>query len=251
MSTEIPLEKIVVAENIRNVKDVQIMANSLAENGQVVPVQVFALDNGNYQLVVGHIRLAAAKSLGWETIKAVVEPAPANDVETMVVQYVENEHRQGSSYLEKCQVYKALKDRGLSQKEIAKKFGVSDVDVSLALSTLRAHLVLQQAVQDGKLKPSALEPMLSLPMEDQETLAAAAIQAKTVRAISKLVRAHKIATANENGNATVNNEEIDPNEELINGVLDDTLKTLSSLMGLPGSDKLKPVISAINKVLGE
>jgi ParB-like chromosome segregation protein Spo0J len=98
-----------------------------------------------------------------------------------------NKHRKEISYLEEAQVYKVLHAAGLSQHDIATRMSVSDADVSLALSLLSADQRIQEAVNSGRVSPSAVEPLLSLPPEMQAELAPAAIRAKTVRNVKRLV----------------------------------------------------------------
>jgi ParB/RepB/Spo0J family partition protein len=196
---QIPLDNIIILKNVRSMEDhgtesddITSLANSMMMNGQKVEIRVYpGGGKGMYILLAGQRRLLAARINGWETIRSIVEEPPVNEVELIIGQYNENEEREGMSYLDKAKTYARLKELGMSQHQIAEQFGKSDTEISLALATLRADPKLQKAIDDGQIKPSALEPLLSQPVEVQNELADAAIKAKTVRNVSKLVKAHQ------------------------------------------------------------
>lgn len=193
---QISLDDIIIFKNVRkefdpNSEDINELAKSMQENGQKIEIRVYPSGNGKYILLAGHRRMAAARINGWSDIRAVIENPPENEIELITGQYNENEQRNNLSYLDKARVYERLKELGMSQHEIAAKFGKSDTEISLALAALRADPKLQKAIDDEEIKPSAVEPLLSQDLDTQAELADAAIKAKTVRKISSLVRAHK------------------------------------------------------------
>lgn len=230
----IPIAKVTCNGNIRTAQDdneLPELARSMREDGQVVPISVYPV-NGTYVLRFGHRRLAAAKMNGDQTIKAIIETPPEDQIELLLAQYAENEHRKGITYMDKASLYKQIKDLGKSQAWIAEKFGVSTTYVSLALATLRADPKLQQAIVDGLLSPSAIEPMLSLSAEDQAALADAAIAAKTVSKITDLVRANTNTSRKFGDTARQNDgikDDIDPLEYMILGDIDAALESLDSI----------------------
>ena len=167
------------------------LVESLRNDGQKIEIRVYPDGRGRYIVMAGHRRLQAATQLGWNTIRAVVETAPENEVELLVSQFTENEIRSPMQYLEKANIYARMKALGYTQRAIAKQFGLTDAEISLALSLRKASPKIQKAVNDGIITPSAAEPLLSQSFDVQEELADAAIQAKTVRKIAALVRASK------------------------------------------------------------
>ena len=58
------------AEHIRE------LAKRIAEEGLLQPIIVEKREDGQYTVVAGHLRLAACKMLGWETIPAIVRSTP-------------------------------------------------------------------------------------------------------------------------------------------------------------------------------
>lgn len=164
------------------------LVDSMATNGQMVEIRVYQ-GQDCWVTVAGHRRVAAARALGWTHIRAVIEEQPAQDY-VLIEQYIENEHRQNMNLLEKARVYEHLRLLGMSQKDIATRLGKSPSEISVALSLLRAAPAVQDAVNSGKLSASAIEPLISLSQEDQECLLPAALEAKTVKKISALVKTH-------------------------------------------------------------
>lgn len=186
---DIPIRLILTDHNIR-VSDEEL-APSLSENKQIEPIQVYR-NKDYYRIIHGHRRYAAAVKLGWETVRAILVFPPEDPAEILIQQLIANRDRKDLSYFEVAQVYKALRDKyGWKQRQIAKRFGTSDAEVSLAISLLEANEAIQQAVEDGRISPSAVEPLLALSKEDQEELAQAAIRAKTTRKVRDLVKTHQ------------------------------------------------------------
>jgi ParB family chromosome partitioning protein len=188
----LPISDIYSLGNIRqNTTGMDELVESMRTNGQEIEIRVYPDGHGRYILKAGHRRLQAATQLGWDTIRAVIEIAPENEVELLVSQFTENDVRSPMRYLEKANIYARMKELGHNQRAIARQFGLSDADVSLALSLLKASPKIQKAVNDGIITPSAAEPLLSQPVDVQEELADAAIQARTVRKVAALVHASK------------------------------------------------------------
>lgn len=228
MELLINISEIISQGNVRQVNDdVVDLAQSMKQEGQLVPIQVYPVGD-KYVVKFGHRRIAAAKLLEWETIQAIVENQPGNEADILVQQVIENEHRQKMGYIEKAKVYQQLKDMGMSQKNISKRFGVSEVEVSLSLATLRSDPKIQKAVEDGRILPSAIEPLLSQPLEVQARLADAAIKQKTVRGVTALVKAYK--AQQELSRKEINKETTcdgtDPEQEIAITFLEQSAKAL-------------------------
>lgn len=238
---EIPVVDILIVSNIREFDpadpEIAALAESMQASGQKVEIRVYKVGKtSKYALLVGHRRVAAAMRLGWETIRAILEDPPANEAELIMLQYNENENRENLTYIERAHVFLRLKNAGWTQRQIAESTGTSDADVSLALATLRTPGKIQQAVNDGRLSPSAVEPILSLPARDQEELAAAVIQAKTVRNVKKVVDAHneaKKASKEKRLAQTEVPDDADPMELISLSEIDEAIEHLRSANETP------------------
>lgn len=227
----IPLDKIKSIGNIRIVQlddELVEFANSLSENGLQVPIHVYPSKDGEYILKFGHRRVAAAKYLGWLSIKAnILYDEQPDPIGLIIAQYIENEERRGLSYIDKARTYAMLKEQGMAQKDIARQFGISDAAVSLALAALNAPQKLQDAINTGELTPSAVEPLLSLPLDIQESLADAAIRSKTVKKVTDLVNAEKQRRSlGSKKVGAVEPSDVDPLEEAMVSDLESAVETL-------------------------
>lgn len=186
----ISLDKIVVNGNVRTFdptgEDISKLAESM-QRGLQQPVRVHK-ENGHYVLDFGHRRLAAARMLNWDTITTIVSDSNPSDADVIVDQFHENAYRQDMSYLDKARTYQKLVDCGKTQADVARELGVSTKDVSLGLAALNAPEKIQKALNDGRISPSAVEPLLSQDDDVQEALADAVIAAKSVRKVRSLVK---------------------------------------------------------------
>ncbi len=109
----IPVNEIVVSNlNSRKVKPgdpgIKQLAESLKTTGQLVPVVVRQVREG-YELLAGQRRLVAAKSLGWEEIKA--EIVEANDDKASIIITTENLQRENLTPFEEAEQLSDLMGR--------------------------------------------------------------------------------------------------------------------------------------------
>ncbi len=125
----------------------------------VVPVIAFnaanpgvALEPGaQWVVLAGHRRKAAAQLAGVEQIPAWVRPDLAGRADASETFIAENVHRVGLAPLEEASVYALLADLGRSQRDIARRSGVSQAHVSKRMSLLRLPQPIQDAVARGSL----------------------------------------------------------------------------------------------------
>lgn len=106
MNTEpsrlVSLSLIDVGERLRVVDDdyALMIAGSMEQIGQLTPIEIRPMDGGRFALVAGAHRLEAARTLGWETIAAVVKDA--TDLEAELRQIDENLVRRELSALDRA-----------------------------------------------------------------------------------------------------------------------------------------------------
>jgi ParB family transcriptional regulator, chromosome partitioning protein len=113
------------------------MGASLAKHGQLVPVKVRASSKheGKYELVFGHRRFLAAKSLGWKSIKAII--AQADESQMVFQSLIENLERDELSDYEKALTFRRLnKDFHLTYQQIGELFGFSKAHIGNYVSML-------------------------------------------------------------------------------------------------------------------
>lgn len=119
-------------------KSIKELSRSLASNGQLSPICVrpSATLPGKYEIVFGHRRFFAAKSLGWNTIRT--EIVEASDREIMQRSAIENLQREDISDFEKAMIFERLNNEfELSYHEIGEIVGFTKQTVSNYISMLR------------------------------------------------------------------------------------------------------------------
>lgn len=137
---EIPLKRIIVDKdfNVRQTEDeeaIKLLLQSMEKEGQIQDVVVEPGDDGNYHLIAGFRRVAAAKLGEWQTIRATVwEPTNAKgeretdkheaEVARLFVNLAENVARSNVSTYDLAIRCKTLKGKyDLAGDKIAKRLG--------------------------------------------------------------------------------------------------------------------------------
>jgi ParB/RepB/Spo0J family partition protein len=106
-----------------DVGDVRELAASIRSVGLLQPVGVRGLEDGAYQLVFGHRRVAAVSSLGWSSVPATV--LDAEPTEDLLRALVENIQRRNLSRADRADALERLVVTGLTGKDIATRLGMN------------------------------------------------------------------------------------------------------------------------------
>ncbi len=133
------------------------LAASVKQHGILQPLIVTKLvkdtDRGQqveYQLVVGHRRLAAAKMAGLPHVPAIVRDS--TDQQKLELALVENIQRTDLNALERAKGFKQLQeDFDLTHEEIGKKIGKSREYVSNSLRLLNLPEEVQRSLRQGRI----------------------------------------------------------------------------------------------------
>ena len=145
------------------------LAESMRAYGLLQPVVLRARDNGRYEIVAGHRRVAAARELGWTEIPAILRRA--DDDEAFLLTVIENLQRSDLSAREEAAALEVLvRERGWSTRQVADAVKRSVAHVSRRLRVFDdptlAPLVLQR-----RLSVSVAEELLPLPVARRRRLA--------------------------------------------------------------------------------
>jgi ParB family chromosome partitioning protein len=134
-----------------DIGDVTELAASIRVHGILEPLVVCQHPQrpGNYQLLAGHRRLAAAKRARLDQVPVVIRPAPA---EPVILMLVENCQRADLTAVEKAEAMGALSARGYSATRIARETGLSVSSVSTYLSLLDLDEASRELVSDGRVR---------------------------------------------------------------------------------------------------
>ncbi len=125
---DIPVGKIKSGGNVRFEEDGELaeLRESIEEHGLLQPIVVRHKTVDSFEVVAGHRRLAAVRTLGLPTIPAVVNDEITPD-SRVVVQLVENAQRKQMTPLEYVEAFEALRraDPGMTRARIARLIGRS------------------------------------------------------------------------------------------------------------------------------
>ena len=128
------------------------LAESIKIHGVVEPIIVKKSIKG-YELVAGERRTKASRIAGLETIPAVVKDF--TDQEMMDIAILENIQREDLSPLELAEGFKKyIETTGMSQEEVAKKFGKSRSYITNALGLLNLPTPVKEKINNKEISAS-------------------------------------------------------------------------------------------------
>ena len=128
------------------------LAESIKIHGVVEPIIVKKSIKG-YELVAGERRTKASRIAGLETIPAVVKDF--TDQEMMDIAILENIQREDLSPLELAEGFKKyIEATGMSQDEVAKKFGKSRSYITNALGLLNLPTPVKEKINNKEISAS-------------------------------------------------------------------------------------------------
>lgn len=142
------------------------LAESIKIHGVVEPIIVKKSIKG-YELVAGERRTKASRIAGMETIPAVVKDF--TDQEMMDIAILENIQREDLSPLELAEGFKKYIDAtGMSQDEVAKKFGKSRSYITNALGLLNLPSPVKEMINNKDISASHARVLSKL--DDEEVV---------------------------------------------------------------------------------
>lgn len=175
---KIELGKIIVLDDF-NVRqefgDLEGLAESILENGQVTPGKVDVFKNGTFAIVEGERRYRALKILeakGHEVVfKAIVNAKKTTIEERILLMFTTQDNKQLTP-VEVADLIKRLINLGHTQKTVAKKIGKTASYVSQMLDFGKESLHIKNAVSDGKINVSTVRKLTkSIPIESERVAA--------------------------------------------------------------------------------
>lgn len=167
--------------------DLKDLALSMKDTGLVQAVILRPVGKG-YEIVAGHRRVKAARSLGWKEIPS--EIRTYTDEETVKAMLAENLQRVDLSPIEEGEAYDAMMKNGITEKQISGIIGKSESYVLKRRSLCYLHKDIVKAMKDKK-NPLPLGHALliaTLPTDamQKEALAGSYDSDKTVRSYDRV-----------------------------------------------------------------
>ena len=154
----IPLEDLQPFENhpfkVADDEEMKQMIESIERVGTISPALARPLDNGKYELISGHRRLAACKAVGLETMPVIVRDM--SDDEAVITMADANLQRETILPSEKAFAYKmkleALKHQGRTSRQVVGKSESADM-----VSNTESGRQVQRFIRLTELIPQLLE----------------------------------------------------------------------------------------------
>lgn len=126
------------------------LALSIKEQGLLQPITVSPIEGGRYMIRFGHQRVEAVKTLGHETIKAIVSDRPVDNVTLLSEAIVENLQRDDMNIIDTALAMQKMAEFGLEQQEIGKKIGIDKSQVSKYIKILTLPNEIIEDIQKFK-----------------------------------------------------------------------------------------------------
>ncbi|GAA4522456.1 hypothetical protein GCM10023191_101700 [Actinoallomurus oryzae] len=158
--------------NVRDdLGDLSELADSIAAHGILQPLLVQPhpdRGDGEYELLAGHRRLAAAQQAGLTTVPVIVRPA-VDSAEALELMLVENVQRRDLNPMDKAEAMAELRDRGYTNTKIAQRTGITVSTVSYYLQLMRLAPETRERVRSGKLSAAdAVNAVRTVRRQDRE-----------------------------------------------------------------------------------
>ncbi len=165
------------------------LASSVRERGVLQPILVTPDGEGGYRIVAGERRWRAARTVGLETIPAIVKKLGPREMVELAL--VENLQREDLNGIEEARGYRELvEDFGLTQAEVAEKVGKDRSTVTNALRLLELPQPVQEMVESGDLTMGHARALLGLSNAAEQVRLAREVPARglSVRQVEAAVR---------------------------------------------------------------
>ena len=150
----------------RTFDDVELaeLADSIRQNGVLQPLLV--RDRGDYyEIVAGERRYQAAQAAGLDEVPVIIRDISDDDVFKLAL--IENLQRSDLSPLEEANGYRQLiKEKGLTQEELAKILSKSRSTITNTLRLLDLPEEVQVLVETGRLTAGHARAILAVPDEE-------------------------------------------------------------------------------------
>lgn len=175
------------------------LANSIKEKGILQPI-IVRKSNDEYEIIAGERRWRAAQIAGFNSVPAVVCNIENNDA--IAFSLIENIQRQDLNPIEEALALKRLTEElSITHEDVAKSIGKSRAMITNTMRLLNLAEPVQTMLITRQLEMGHARALLSLSLDQQNTVAELAIAKKmTVRAVEQQVRAIQAKNCNKGEN---------------------------------------------------
>lgn len=145
-------------------EDLSELTDSIRQNGVLQPLLVRKKGN-EYEIVAGERRYQASKAAGLDEVPVIIREVSDEDVFKLAL--IENLQRSDLTPLEEARGYRQLiKDKGLTQEELAHILSKSRSAITNTLRLLDLPKEVQSYVEEGAISAGHARAILAVPTED-------------------------------------------------------------------------------------
>tara|TARA_B100001057_G_scaffold315364_1_gene315469 strand:- start:57 stop:914 length:858 start_codon:yes stop_codon:yes gene_type:complete len=166
--------------------EIQQLADSINENGQIAPIVVREMGD-KYELIVGERRWRATQLLKKETISAII--VQADDKTSAVLSIVENVQREDLNSMEEAEsLQRLIAEFKMSHDDVAKYICKSRAHVSNLIRLNDLCTFVKDQLRLDKISMGHARAVLSLTADEQTRVIKSCISKRlSVRAIEKII----------------------------------------------------------------
>lgn len=177
-----------------NDPEILLLKTSILQHGLLQPIVIRPLDNG-FELVAGHRRFTACKSLRWRFISCKIRDM--SDKQAYEIQLTENIQRKSMDPIEEAESYQKYVNEfgwgGIS--ELSKKIGKSDEYVSHRMKLLTLPSTVKEKLVENNLSISQALEIIHVDDSEKNILTDQIIENKlTVKQIREIKKTMKSET---------------------------------------------------------
>jgi len=154
---KIPIDKIQVSNlHVRQsavTKDLEILAKNIRKTGGLlIPVVVFEIDGGMYELIVGQRRFLAYKHiLKWTEIMAMIIEKPTSDMMKVTISFMETSSQMKITEKDRMKVINDMYAKLIPIQKIGEILGITTQKVKACIQLPRVPDVVRDAVENGEI----------------------------------------------------------------------------------------------------
>ena len=145
------------------------LGESIAANGIIEPLCIKKDANGNYRLIAGARRLAAAKNVKLRRVPCILHNT--DDISAILFSLTENMQRENLNFFEEADALEKILSLGnFSQSELSLRLGIAGSTLCNKLRLLRLDNALRSRIISASLSERHARALLQVPEEKREEL---------------------------------------------------------------------------------
>lgn len=147
--------------------ELDLLADSIRQNGIIQPLTVRPDLSGRYILIAGERRLRAARQIGLKKVPCIIHRT--DEMTAAFYSIIENLQRQNLSVFEEAEaINRLIIDYGISHSEVAEQLGLAQSTLSNKLRILKLDTNMRNRLVAARLTERHARALIRLPEEKRE-----------------------------------------------------------------------------------